>query len=138
MRTEIAIISALTLVLSMPLAFGEIVETKGQNYDLVENFFIGEATWTSHPERIMDGGWQNYALSNTGDKVIFNTNAVGSFVFDKNSCSYSIYGNGFDGEQIIPSVSAVATNGKTCQLMMKPVLSQLTDMKMVSFLLQLK
>jgi hypothetical protein len=63
----------------------------------------------THPERIMDGGWQNYALSNTGDKVIFNTNAVGSFVFDKNSCSYSIYGNGFDGEQIIPSVSAVAT-----------------------------
>ena len=109
MRTEIAIISALTLVLSMPLAFGEIVETKGQNYDLVENFFIGEAVWESHPQRIMDGGWQNYALSNTGDKVIFNTNAVGSFVFDKNSCSYSIYGNGFDGEQIIPSVSAVAT-----------------------------
>jgi hypothetical protein len=109
MRTEIAIISALTLVLSVPLAFGEIVETKGQNYDLVENFFIGEAVWESHPERIMDGGWQNYALSNTGDKVIFNTNAVGSFVFDKNSCSYSIYGNGFDGEQIIPSVSAVAT-----------------------------
>ena len=109
MRTEVAIISALALVLSVPLAFGEIVETKGQNYDLVENFFIGEANWVSHPERIMDGGWQNYALSNTGDKVIFNTNAVGSFIFDKNSCSYSIYGNGFDGEQIIPSVSAVAT-----------------------------
>ena len=109
MRTEIAIISALALVLSVPLAFGEIVETKGQNYDLVENFFIGEANWVSHPERIMDGGWQNYALSNTNDKVIFNTNAVGSFIFDKNSCSYSIYGNGFDGEQIIPSVSAVAT-----------------------------
>ena len=109
MRTEIAIISALALVLSVPVAFGEIVETKGQNYDLVENFFIGEAVWESHPERIMDGGWQNYALSNTGDKVIFNTNAVGSFIFDKNSCSYSIYGNGFDGEQVIPSVSAVAT-----------------------------
>ncbi|MAR18891.1 MAG: hypothetical protein CML44_05910, partial [Rhodobacteraceae bacterium] len=109
MRTEIAIISALALVLSVPVAFGEIVETKGQNYDLVENFFIGEAVWESHPERIMDGGWQNYALSNTNDKVIFNTNAVGSFIFDKNSCSYSIYGNGFDGEQIIPSVSAVAT-----------------------------
>jgi len=109
MRTEIAIISALTLVLSVPLAFGEIVETKGQNYDLVENFFIGEAVWESHPERIMDGGWQNYALSNSADKVIFNTNAVGSFVFDKNSCSYSIYGNGYNGEQIIPSVSAVAT-----------------------------
>ena len=93
----------------MPLAFAEIVETKGQNYDLVENFFTGQAVWESHPERIMNGGWQNYALSNTADKVIFNTNAVGSFVFDKNSCSYSIYGNGYNGEQIIPSVSAVAT-----------------------------
>jgi len=87
MRTEIAIISALALVLSVPVAFGEIVETKGQNYDLVENFFIGEANWQSHPERIMDNGWKNYALSNTGDKIIFNTNAVGSFVFDKNSCN---------------------------------------------------
>jgi hypothetical protein len=35
MRTEIAIISALALVLSVPVAFGEIVETKGQNYDLL-------------------------------------------------------------------------------------------------------
>ena len=111
MRTEIAIISALALVLSVPVAFGEIVETKGQNYDLVENFFIGEANWVSHPERIMDGGWKNYALSNGVDKVIFNTNAVGSFVFDKDSCSYSIYENGFASPetQIIPSVSAVAT-----------------------------
>jgi hypothetical protein len=92
-----------------PTAFAEIVETKGQNYDLVENFFIGEAIWNSTPERIMNGGWQNYALSNTADKIIFNTNAVGSFIFDKNSCSYSIYGNGYNGEQIIPSVSAVAT-----------------------------
>ena len=104
-----ALVIPLLAIGLLPVAFGEIVETKGQNYDLVENFFIGEAVWESHPERIMDNGWKNYALSNTGDKIIFNTNSVGSFVFDKNSCSYSIYGNGFDGEQIIPSVSAVAT-----------------------------
>ena len=61
----------LLLVVSVPTAFAQVVETKGQNYDLVENFFIGEANWKSHPERIMDGSWQNYALSNTGDKVIF-------------------------------------------------------------------
>ena len=96
-------------MITVPTAFAQVVETKGQNYDLVENFFIGEANWVSHPERIMDGGWKNYALSNTAEKVIFNTNSVGSFIFDKNSCSYSIYENGFNGEQIIPSVSAVAT-----------------------------
>ena len=91
----------LLLVVSVPTAFAQVVETKGQNYDLVENFFIGEANWKSHPERIMDGSWQNYALSNTAEKVIFNTNSVGSFVFDKDSCSYSIYGNGYNAEQII-------------------------------------
>ena len=80
----------LLLVVSIPTAFGNIVETKGQNYDLVEDYFIGEAIWNSHPERIMDNGWKNYALTNTGEKIIFNTNAIGSFIFDKNSCSYSI------------------------------------------------
>uniref|UniRef100_A0AAT9J973 ORF7 n=1 Tax=Nitrosopumilaceae spindle-shaped virus TaxID=3065433 RepID=A0AAT9J973_9VIRU len=109
MRTEIAIISALALVLTMPVAFAQVVETQGQNYDLVEDYFIGEAIWNSHPERIMDNGWKNYALTNTGEKVIFNTNSVGSFVFDKNSCSYSIYENGYNGQQVIPSVSAVAS-----------------------------
>ena len=52
----------LLLVGLMPVAFGQVVETKGQNYDLIEDFTIGEAKWTSHPERIMDGiivegGW---------------------------------------------------------------------------------
>lgn len=90
-------------------SFAQVVETQGENYDLVENFNIGEASWVSHPDRIMDGSWKNYVLTDTNEKVIFNSNAVGSLIFDKNSCSYSIYGNGFDGEQIIPSVSAVAT-----------------------------
>jgi len=99
----------LLLVVSVPTAFAQIVETEGQNYDLREDYFIGEAIWNSHPERIMDNGWKNYALSNTGEKVIFNTNSIGSLVYDKNSCSYSIYENGYNGDQVIPSVSAVAS-----------------------------
>ena len=86
-----------------------MVETQGENYDLIENFNIGEATWQSHPDRIMDGSWKNYVLTDTVDKVIFNSNAVGSLIFDKNSCSYSIYENGYNGNQIIPSVSAIAS-----------------------------
>ena len=108
---KILLAAFVLLLIPASAAYGQVVETKGQNYDLVENFFTGEAIWNSTPERIMDGGWQNYALSNTAEKVIFNTNAVGSFVFDKDSCSYSIYENGFASPetQIIPSVSAVAT-----------------------------
>ncbi len=108
---KILLAAFVLLLIPASAAYGQVVETKGQNYDLVENFITGEANWVSHPERIMDGGWQNYALSNTAEKVIFNTNAVGSFVFDKDSCSYSIYENGFASPetQIIPSVSAVAT-----------------------------
>ena len=107
MRTEIAIISALTLVLSVPLAFAEV----GKNYDTVTND-DGSITWTSHPERILvDNEWQNYFLEVNDSKVIFNSNSVGSFIFDKDSCSYTIYENGWASPdtQIIPSVSAVAT-----------------------------
>ena len=99
----------LLLVVSVPTAFAQIVETEGDNYDLIEDYFIGEATWQSHPDRIMNGQWENYVLTNTNDKVIFNTNSVGSFIFDKNSCSYSIYENGYNGANVIPSVSAMAS-----------------------------
>ena len=95
------------LAVTIPNAFAEV----GQNYDSVNNE-DGSITWTSHPERIMDGTWKNYVFQNTDDKVIFNSNSIGSFVFDKDSCSYSIYENGFVNPetQIIPSVSAVATH----------------------------
>jgi hypothetical protein len=99
----------LLLIISVPIAFAQVTETQGSNYDLIEDFYIGEATWQSHPERIMNGGWQNYVLTVNDQKVMFHSNAVGSLIYDKDSCSYSIYENGFDGEQIIPSVSAVAT-----------------------------
>jgi hypothetical protein len=92
-----------------PVAFGQVVETKGQNYDLIEDFTIGEATWTSHPERINNNGWQNYFLQTENQKIIFKSNAVGGFIYDIPTCSYSLYENGYDGNLIIPSVSSVAT-----------------------------
>ncbi len=65
-----------SLLILIPLGIGladaqvqDVVITKGQNYDLIENFIIGEAKWTSHPERIMDGGWQNYALTNNAEII---------------------------------------------------------------------
>jgi hypothetical protein len=91
-------------------SFENLVRTSyGSNYDLIEDFNTGEATWTSHPERIMDGTWKNYVLQNNNQKVSIYSNAVGSIVYDLPTCSYSIYENGYNGNQIIPSVSAVAT-----------------------------
>jgi hypothetical protein len=85
---HVLLLIPLLLAVSIPVAFGETVETKGENYDLIEDFTLGEATWVSHPDRIMNGQWENYALTDSEDKVIFNSNSVGSLIYDKNSCSY--------------------------------------------------
>ncbi len=96
------------LAVTIPSALAEV----GQNYDTVIND-DGSITWTSHPERILvNNEWQNYFLEVNDSKVIFYSNSVGSFIFDKDTCSYSIYENGWElnpQTQIIPSVSAVAT-----------------------------
>ena len=93
------------LAVSIPSAFAEV----GQNYDTVINE-DGTITWIDAPERILvDNEWQNYFLTVNDSKVIFNTNSVGSFVYDIPTCSYSIFENGYDGNQIIPSISAVST-----------------------------
>jgi len=96
------------LAVSIPSALAEV----GQNYDTITNE-DGSITWTSHPERILvNNEWQNYFLEVNESKVIFNSNSVGSFVYDIPTCSYSIYENGWElnpQTQIIPSVSAVAT-----------------------------
>ena len=94
--------------------------TVGSNYILVEDFINEEATWTSTIEKIQDGftvredgtgvpTWKNYVLDQSGSKIIFNSNSIGGFVYDAPSCSYSIKENGFNGNTVIPSVSAVAT-----------------------------
>ena len=112
LMNHVLYIIPILLAVTIPNAFAQVETTTGENYDLIENYFTGEAVWNSHVPRIMDGEWKNYVLENNSDKVIFNSNSIGSFVFDKNSCSYSIYENGFvnSNTQIIPSVSAIATH----------------------------
>ena len=92
----------------------------GSNYDSVEDYTTGEATWTSTIEKIQDGfttrtdgtgvpTWKNYVLQQSGQKVIFNSNSIGGLVYDLPTCSYSIKEGGFNGNTVVPSVSAVAT-----------------------------
>ena len=59
--------------------------TVGSNYNLVEDYITGEATWTSTIEKIQDGftvredgtgvpTWKNYVLDQSGNKITFNSN----------------------------------------------------------------
>ena len=100
----------LLLIIPLGTAFADTTTEIGKNYNQIIDWETGVAVWTSQPERILVGDtWQNYFLTVNDSKVIFNTNSVGSFVYDIDSCSYSIYENGYDGQEVIPSVSAVAT-----------------------------
>ena len=102
---HVLFIIPILLAVTIPNAFAEV----GKNYDTVINE-DETITWIDAPERILvDNEWQNYFLTVNDSKVIFNTNSVGSFVYDIPTCSYSIFENGYDGNQIIPSVSAVST-----------------------------
>lgn len=124
----------LLLVVSLPSVYGQIITTQGQNYDLTEDFTIGEAIWQSHPERIFAlGEWQNYVLEDTDDKVIFNSNAVGSLIYHKNYCSYTIHENGFNGDVIIPTVSSVAIYLKDGTWQHLPVNDQACTVSTVSY-----
>ena len=134
MKLLIILLIALVVIIPSSLdAFAQVVETTGQNYDLIEDFTIGEANWNSHPERIMNGQWSNYALTNTDEKVIFNTNSVGSLIFDKSSCSYSIWENGYTGTNIIPSVSAVATYLNNGQWQNLPINNEACDVSVTEY-----
>ncbi len=96
-------------IIPVGMAYADTTEEIGKNYNQIIDWETGIATWTSHPERIMiNGEWENYSFTNNGNQVIFKSEAIGGLIYDKSSCSYSIYDTGFDGEQIIPSVSIQA------------------------------
>jgi hypothetical protein len=101
---HVLLLIPLLLAVSIPVVYAEV----GPNYDTVIND-DGTTTWTSHPDRILDNTWQNYFLETDEQKIIFKSNSIGGLIYDVSSCSYSLYENGFDGSQIIPSVSSVAT-----------------------------
>ena len=84
------------------------VLTIGQNYDLLEDYQLGVATWQSHTERIFDGtDWKDFIVYDRSDIIQVESNSIGSLVYSKNNCSYSIYENGYvsSDKRIIPSVS---------------------------------
>ena len=84
------------------------VITIGENYDLIEDYQSGIATWQSHTERIFDGtDWKDFIVYDRNSIVQVESNSIGSLIYDKDSCSYSIYENGYvtSGTQIIPAVS---------------------------------
>jgi len=96
-------------IIPVGMAYADTTEEYGKNYNQIIDWETGIATWTSQPERIMIAGeWENYSFINNGNQVIFKSNSIGGLIYDKSSCSYSIYDTGFDGEQIIPSVSIQA------------------------------
>ena len=101
-------------VVTTPAAFAEIPETPqviqtiGPNYDLTEDYFNGLATWQSHAPRIMfEGQWSDFAVIESDTSIQVASNSIGSLVYSKNNCSYSIYENGYvsSDKRIIPSVS---------------------------------
>ena len=87
-----------------------VVITEGKNFKLIKNYNTGIATWSPHPEGIViNGESQPYELKTTNQKIIFNSNTIGGLTYDIPTCSYSLKENGFNGNQIIPSVSIVGT-----------------------------
>ena len=68
---------------------------------------VGELEYLPFPHIIVNGVAQPYHVEDNQDQVIVRTNSVGGVIYDKNSCSYSIYEDGWDGVSLIDSVSIV-------------------------------
>ena len=56
---------------------------------------------------VVNGVAQPYHVEDNANKVIVRTNSVGGVIYDKNTCSYSIYENGWNGASKIDSVSII-------------------------------
>ena len=107
----------------------------GKNYDVIRDHNdqgdgFGSATWTSHFERIWSGStWEDYILQDNNETVMYFSESTGSLFYDKNTCSYSTTSGGFNGIQLLDSVSVVpryAVNGTDAWSTM-PVNSQACD-----------
>lgn len=103
---------ALALSVIIPLAIlifpSAFAEQKGKDYNLdFVGFENGHPyySWESHPERIItwydNNGpiYSDYRLTQNANIITVETMNAGSLVFNKNSCSYDIYPNGYvDGK----------------------------------------
>ena len=111
MLKNILFFTSLILLVTIPTAYAEVVTDITEDYITIEDTVTGVAQYSSHQKIMVDDEWKDYSLlveDGEDGKVIFNSNSVGSFIYDNNSCSYSIWGNGYNGEQILPSVSSLA------------------------------
>ena len=78
-----------------------------REYVRSDDTIVGVHEFFGTPHIIIDGVAQPYFVEETSDKVTFRSNSVGGVIYDKNSCSYSIYENGWGSDPIIPAVSII-------------------------------
>lgn len=62
----------------------------------------------THPERIWDGAWKDYRLTQNSTTIILETANSGSLAFSKSGCSYSFYGNGIIDPSDTPTVQDIS------------------------------
>ena len=68
---------------------------------------VGIQTIFGMKHLIIDGVAKPYFVEETDDKVIIRTNSAGGVIYDKPTCSYSIYESGWGSNPLIPAVSFV-------------------------------
>ena len=86
---------------SIPTAYAEIEKGKTYNREFVGLTQDGRETYQivmGYPERIYDGNsYEDYILYEDAGTVRLETANSGSFIFDKNACSYNLYDSGYIG-----------------------------------------
>jgi len=78
-----------------------------REYVRADDTIVGVHEIFGTPRIVIDGVAESYYVEETNDKIIFRSNSVGGVIYDKNSCSYSIYENGWGSDPIIPAVSII-------------------------------
>jgi hypothetical protein len=81
-------------------AYAETVQ--GKNYDDTLLGYDNRGNeihqWVAQPERILDNGiWKDYVITQNASTITVQTANSGSFVFNRNTCTYNLYKNGLIG-----------------------------------------
>lgn len=103
-----AALLALAIILTVPSAYAEPFVTLEKGKDYTRQYMgtqNGEYIykWTSTPEKILyDDQYHDYILTETATEIKVETLNLGSFVFDKVTCSYDLYNPGFIDELNAP------------------------------------
>lgn len=104
-----AIIPFAVIGLIIP-AYAETIQ--GKNYD--DTFLGYDANgneihqWVAKPERILDNGvWKDFIVTQNASTITVQTANSGSFVFDRNTCTYNLYKNGLVGGENTPQIKDI-------------------------------